>query len=202
MRDLLIIRHGQSEWNLEGRWQGWLDAPLTALGVQQAHERADALARAGFAPAIVHCSDLGRALHTAEIIAGALGAEARPHAGLRERSAGEWEGHTKDEIDTRWPGGREAWRRGEMGAPPGGEDDEVLNTRIDAAIADVLEGPDPAMVVTHHGVLRVIATRAGAAIDTLIPNLGGYWFAADAGVLRGPKPLEPLASATDLPVAE
>lgn len=202
MHDLLIIRHGESEWNLEGRWQGWLDAPLTDLGVQQAHERAAALARAGFEPVVVHCSDLGRALHTAEIIAGVLGSEARPHAGLRERSAGEWEGHTTDEIDQRWPGMRQTWQRGELSAPPGGEEEDAVLARLDGAIADVLSGPAPALVVTHGGVLRMIATRAGVDVRALIPNLSGYWFAADRGVLCRPEPVEPLTSPTHLPVAE
>ncbi len=202
MHDLLIIRHGESEWNLEHRWQGWLDAPLTPLGIRQAEERAAHLAREGFEPAVVHCSDLGRARQTATIVGDALGTVVRPHPGLRERSAGEWEGHTSDEIDARWPGGRLAWRRGELSAPPGGEDDDVVIARIEAAIADVLEGPEPAMVVTHHGVLRLLATRAGADISTLIPNLGGYWFTVNGPVLADPRPLAPLASAADLPVSE
>ena len=202
MRDLLIIRHGESQWNLEHRWQGWLDAPLTALGERQARERAEALAGNGFRPAVVHCSDLGRARQTAEIIAERLRTTIRPHPGLRERSAGEWEGFTSDEIDERWPGGRLAWRRGELTAPPGGEDDHVVTARIDAAIAEVLEGLDPAMVVTHHGVLRLIATRAGADITTLIPNLGGYWFKAAGGELSNPESIEALASAQSLPTSE
>ena len=202
MQDLLIIRHGESEWNVERRWQGWLDAPLTALGEKQALERGEAIASSGFAPATIHCSDLGRARRTAEIIAEVLGSQVRPHTGLRERSAGDWGGHTADEIDERWPGMRLAWRRGELPSIPGGEDDATLITRIDAAIAEVLTGPIPAMIVTHHGVLRLVATRAGAAIDTLIPNLGGYWFGVAGGELRNPEPITPLADAQSLPTTE
>src|SRR5204863_10158848 len=99
--DLLIIRHGESEWNVEKRWQGWLDAPLTAQGRRQASARAHALLRTGFAPTVVHCSDLGRAQHTAEIVARVLGVAIRPDRGLRERSGGDWEGFTADEIDER-----------------------------------------------------------------------------------------------------
>ena len=202
MRDLLIIRHGESEWNREHRWQGWRDAPLTALGERQAQERAEALERSGFAPAVVHCSDLGRARRTAEIVAHHLGTTTRPHPGLRERSAGEWEGHTSDEIDQRWPGMRLAWRRGELAAPPGGEHEDDVIARVDAVIADVLEGPDPAMVVTHHGVLRLVATRAGADVRVLIPNLGGYRFTVAGATLTDPEPIAPLDSAQDLPIAE
>jgi len=163
VHDLLIIRHGESEWNVEKRWQGWLDAPLTARGLQQARDRADALLRAGFSPAVVHCSDLGRAHRTAEIIADALGVATRPHPGFRERGGGEWEGSTAEEIDARWPGLRDAWRRGELTAPPGGEEDAAVLTRFDDALG-VLEPDTPALVVTHHGLLRLVATRAGVDV--------------------------------------
>ena len=202
MRDLLIIRHGESEWNVERRWQGWLDAPLTALGEQQARQRAEALAASGYRPAVVHCSDLGRARQTAEIVADVLSVDCRSDPGLRERNGGEWEGSTGAEIEVRWPGLRDAWRRGEITAPPGGEEDAAVLSRVDNAIASVLAGPEPAMVVTHHGVLRLIATRAGAAISALIPNLGGYWFEDEADALVSPTPVETLDSATELPTGE
>jgi broad specificity phosphatase PhoE len=202
VQDLLIIRHGESEWNVEKRWQGWLDAPLTARGLQQARDRAGALVRSGFATAVVHCSDLGRARNTAELIAGALGVEVRPDPGLRERSGGEWEGFTADEIDERWPGQRMAWRNGELTTMPGGEDDATVLARFDRAIATALESGTPGLVVTHHGVLRLAATRAGADVHALIPNLGGYWFTVDEGELVSPKPLDDLATPTEEPAAE
>ncbi len=202
MQDLLIIRHGESEWNVEKRWQGWLDAPLTARGLQQAQDRASSLVRSGFAPAVVHCSDLGRARRTAEIIAEALGVPVRPDPGLRERSGGDWEGFTGDEIDERWPGQRMAWRRGEITTMPNGEDDETVLARFDAAIANALAGGTPALVVTHHGVLRLAASRAGADISTLIPNLGGYWFEVAGDELVSPKPLDDLTTPTEEPSVE
>ena len=199
---LLIIRHGESEWNVEKRWQGWLDAPLTALGEQQARQRAEALAAAGFAPALVLTSDLGRAQQTAAILAGALGAPCRLHSGLRERNGGEWEGSTGSEIDDRWPGMRDAWRLGEITAPPGGEEDSTVLARFDAAMATMLASDLPALVVTHHGVLRLVATRAGADVRALIPNLGGYWFTSENGALRSPEPLDVLPDPADEPPVE
>src|SRR5438477_227563 len=87
MQRLLLLRHGESTWNAEHRWQGWLDAPLTPAG----------LARAG---------------------------------------------------------------RGVVG------------------------------IVTHHGVLRIVATRAGVDVHTLIPNLGGFWFDVAGGALINAEPVE------------
>ena len=64
MQDLLIIRHGESEWNVERRWQGWLDAPLTALGEKQALQRAEAIALIGIAAATACALSTSRALVT------------------------------------------------------------------------------------------------------------------------------------------
>jgi broad specificity phosphatase PhoE len=196
VRDLLIIRHGQSEWNLEHRWQGWLDAPLTNLGVRQAEERAALLLTSGFAPRRVHCSDLGRARRTAEIMAGVLGVGWKADTGLRERGGGEWEGSTTAEVQARWPGMLDQWRRGEITKPPGGEDDDTVFARFDAAMSTLLADGTPTMVVTHGGVLRLIATRAGVPDASLLPNLGGYWFTVDGGTPVDPQPLEALPSST------
>jgi broad specificity phosphatase PhoE len=196
VRDLLIIRHGQSEWNLEHRWQGWLDSPLTTLGEQQTRDRARRLADTGFRPDVVHCSDLGRARTTAEIIAAALGVGWKSNPDLRERGGGEWEGSTTDEVTTRWPGMLEAWRRGEITAPPGGEDDDAVLARFDRAISTVTGAGVPTMVVTHGGLLRLIATRAGVPGAALLPNLGGYWFTVKRGSIVDPEPLAPLPTST------
>ncbi len=201
MPDLLIIRHGQSEWNLEQRWQGWKNAPLTDLGVHQARERAATLVESGFRPVVVHSSDLGRARQTAEIIAEALRVPVRVDDGFRERSGGDWEGHNAREIDQLWPGMRDAWRRGEIHCPPGGETDEVVLDRFDAAL-ERSRGAVPGIVITHGGALRLVATRAGVSIEELIPNLGGYWFSFDGRGLADPNPIAPLASATALPTTE
>src|SRR5262245_96164 len=122
----LVIRHGQSEWNVEQRWQGWLDAPLTPLGEEQAAARGRALAPEGFRPRVIYTSDLGRAARTAEIIAAHLDVPVIPDAGFRERNGGDWQGLTGDEIEAGWPGLREAWRHGKLDRPPGGERDADL----------------------------------------------------------------------------
>jgi probable phosphoglycerate mutase len=202
VHDLLIIRHGQSEWNLERRWQGWKNAPLTELGVRQARERAATLVESGFSPDAVYSSDHGRARQTAEIIAEALGVGLRLDDGFRERSGGDWEGYTAEEIDELWPGMRDAWRRGEIHCPPGGEVDDVVLARFDAALAKVIGTGVPAVIVTHGGALRLIATRAGVPVEALIPNLCGYWFRHDGSGLTDPEPIAPLHAPTDVPATE
>ena len=204
MHRVLVLRHGASTWNAEGRWQGWLDAPLTAEGEEQAAARARELAHNGVNPRVIYTSDLGRARRTAEIIGAHLERPVVPDDGLRERNGGEWQGRTGTEIEAGWPGMRDAWRRGELTAPPGGESDVAVLTRVDAAMGRALEhvGAGELVVVTHHGVLRTLLVRAGVDPQTLIPNLGGYWFAVAHGELTEPEPLGALALDVDQPTGE
>lgn len=120
---LLVVRHAQSVWNAAGRWQGWSDAPLSPLGVDQAQRAGRALAAAGVTPAVVACSDLQRARRTAELIADEVGYD-RPLAvdrRLREQDLGEWNGLTSAEIEARWPGEVLERRAGRLDQVPGGE---------------------------------------------------------------------------------
>jgi broad specificity phosphatase PhoE len=191
MQRLLLLRHGESTWNVEHRWQGWLESPLTPAGEAQAAARARALAHDSFAPRAIYTSDLRRAARTAEIIAAHVEAPVIADAGFRERHGGEWQGHTLAEIDEGWPGMRDSWRRGELTAPPGGEEDADVLERFDTALARALASAGRGVVgiVTHHGMLRIVATRAGVDVHSLIPNLGGFWFDVAGGALTNPEPL-------------
>ena len=205
LRQVLIIRHGRSTWNAEHRWQGWLDAPLTDQGVEQAAVRARELAHDGVNPRVVYSSELGRARRTAEIVAAHLEVPVITDPGFRERGGGKWQGHTADEIEARWPDLFAQWRRGKLAAPPGGETDDVMLARFDAALARALAhvGRGQLVVVTHGGVLRTVATRAGASVDAPMPNLGGFWFAIDgAAALTDPVALPALTVPTEVPDAE
>jgi broad specificity phosphatase PhoE len=192
MSRLLLIRHGETTWNVEHRWQGWLDAPLTPLGEEQAAARARALAHESFAPRALYTSDLQRAARTAEIIAAHVESPVIADAGFRERQGGDWQGRTGTEIDEQWPGMRDAWKRGEITSPPGGEDDAIVLARFDAALEGALAhtGIGVLGIVTHHGILRLVATRAGASVRAVIPNLGGFWFDVIDGTLANPEALE------------
>jgi broad specificity phosphatase PhoE len=200
MTRVLLIRHGQSEWNADGRWQGQADPPLTDLGRAQAHHAARSL---GAVDAVVS-SDLQRAAETAGIIAGALGVGPLVvDPDLRERDAGEWSGLTRVEIERDWPGylgpppptlaapSEDAPERvGPAAAataqarrstepprrPPGWESDESLRTRTIRALARIhdLVPRGDAIVVTHGGVVYALEGSFGAPFERL-PNLGGRW---------------------------
>lgn len=177
MTDVLIARHGQSEWNALGRWQGQADPPLSPLGRLQANHAAGRLGDID----VVVASDLHRARETAELIAEALGiGGVHLVAAFRERHAGEWQGLTKDEIEVGWPGYLADRRR-----PPGFESDESLARRTDDGLSEVLarHAGERVLVVSHGGVIyrreQMLGTTAGR-----IPNLGGRWFHAPGDGLR------------------
>jgi probable phosphoglycerate mutase len=174
---LLLLRHGQSAWNAEGRWQGQADPPLSALGEEQAVAAAARLHGID----VVWASDLVRAARTAALIAGELGVDVVVDDRWRERHAGEWEGHTRAEIEAAWPGFLADGRR-----PPGWEPDRaVIERALDACRATAAAHPGGAVVVvTHGGVVRTLERHLGAADDELLANLGGRWVEVHGDTLQ------------------
>lgn len=175
---LLLLRHGQSEWNALRRWQGAADSPLTDLGRAQARETADVLASIDDDFRGPWASDLVRASETAAIIGDALGIGSVTHdERLRESHAGEWQGMTPDEIEAEYPGYLAAHRR-----PPGFEPFEQVVGRTLASLREIAH-PAPGdgcrpLVVAHSGVIRSVVRHLGTT-DSRIPNLGGVWFTID-----------------------
>lgn len=173
---LLLVRHGESTWNAEGRWQGHADPPLSAAGIAQA--RAAAAALAGVAA--IWCSDLARARQTAELCA-PDGLEVRTDGRLRERDVGEWTGLTRDTIEERYPG----WiARGLR--PDGWEDDAAVARRAGPALRSIASALGPgahALVVSHGGLIRAIESDLGTT-PRPVPNLGGVWLHHAGGTLR------------------
>ncbi len=173
MLNLLLARHGQSVWNAQGRWQGHADPPLSELGQTQAR---GAALNAGSFDAIV-ASDLERALHTATIISEATGiGPVLVDPQLKERSAGEFEGLTLDEIEIRFPGQLEA-----RIFPPGWEPTEQLLTRTFDAFTQILEysgGAGDVLAVTHGGVIYALEAKHGLPHER-IGNLCGRWLHYD-----------------------
>ncbi len=185
---ILLVRHGQSEWNALGRWQGQADPPLTDQGRHQAKVAASAF---GAVDAVV-ASDLQRAQETALIIAASLGVgPVVVDERLRERHAGEWQGLTRDEIREQWPGYLHDDRadaglgpRAEQRRPPGWEPDRSVLERALAAFGAVASevGAGDVVAVTHGALIYAVERHLGDSSGR-IANLGGRWVEAGAGEL-------------------
>jgi probable phosphoglycerate mutase len=174
---LLLVRHGESIWNAEGRWQGAADPPLSDAGREQAAALAEFLRDA--AVDVIVTSDLDRARETAQIVADALGLPTPVvDPRLRERDVGEISGHTREEIEAKWPGLLEKWRTGELTKMPGGEDD--ITPRVSAAMEDIAAAPEgtTVLVVTHGGVIGAIDRWLGTEYRR-VGNVQGRWLAVD-----------------------
>ena len=135
MTTLLLVRHGETDWNRDGRWQGGSDTSLNDLGREQACSLA---AELDGDIAAVYSSDLARARETAEIVAETLGLEVQVDARLRERGFGSWEGLTTPEIENRFGDSHRRWRAGEGAGADDAETFEDFSARVNGFLADVL----------------------------------------------------------------
>lgn len=185
MSRLLLIRHGQSEWNALRRWQGQADPPLSELGRQQA-----AAAAARLEPVdVVAASTLQRSRVSAEIIAEAMGCDPPiPVPELIERDVREFSGLTRVQIEERFPGFLEDGRR-----PPGWEQDDALLARILAGISRLAEvvGNRTAVVVTHGGVIYSLEAHLGCP-PSRVTNMSGRWVTISNGLLVAGTRVHPL----------
>ncbi len=184
MGRLLLLRHGQSTWNAQLRWQGRADPPLSAAGRAQAVAAAEALRDVGFTAVV--SSPLARAYETATIAADVLGVTSiEVEARLQERDVGDWSGLTSDEIEARWPGMLADWRAGRLATIPGGEGD--IAARVVAGLHHVvsLHPGGTVLVVTHGGVIRTTERVLGVE-PVAVRNVGGRWvLAGDDGLVAG-----------------
>ncbi len=166
MTRIFLVRHGQSTWNADGRWQGRADPPLSDLGVRQAEVAAETVDEFGITR--IWASPLVRANQTALILSSRLGLEVEDDARLMERDAGDWTGKTRTEIEAGWPGFLDGGQR-----PPGFETDDVLHERALAAMGDIgRDAHEPVVVVSHGGLIRVVERALGSEPHS-VPNLGG-----------------------------
>ncbi|HSK14987.1 MAG TPA: histidine phosphatase family protein [Gaiellaceae bacterium] len=164
MTTVYLARHGQSDWNAQGRWQGHADRPLTELGRRQAAQLATDLA--GVPLEAVYSSDLERALATAEAVAAARGLRVRTLPELREIDVGSWSGLSRAEAEERFPEAFDRWRNGTH-AWDDGETYEQMGERVVAAVLAI--GREHAhgtvLVVAHGGPIRALhATALGLGI--------------------------------------
>jgi glucosyl-3-phosphoglycerate phosphatase len=157
---LLLWRHGRTEWNATGRFQGQQDAPLDDEGRRQAARVAPHLVAAGLdaADTVVVSSDLSRASDTAAELTALLQVQLRQDPRLREHGMGSWEGLTRAEVADRYPEQYADWLAGRPVHGRGGETAEHVAERAVAALRDL---PDAAVavVVTHGGTAGRLVER-------------------------------------------
>jgi probable phosphoglycerate mutase len=193
MRRLVFVaRHGETDWNAAGRWQGHTDVPLNDNGRAQAKALAGLLREARLAGVVA--SDLSRAHETARIVATELGvALAYVERDLRERSFGVFEGLTRAECEAQHAEAWRAWMTHKK-APEGAEGIETLTGRMLAAVGRAAERVakegEPALVVTHGGALRSVVASVTGELPALVEN-GAVWVLVWEGRLVGASPLDP-----------
>ncbi|HEX3255661.1 MAG TPA: histidine phosphatase family protein, partial [Gaiellaceae bacterium] len=166
MTTVYLARHGESDWNVERRWQGHADRPLTDRGREQARDLAARLADLELDA--VYSSDLRRAWETAEPVAASHGLEVIRLPELREVDVGSWCGLTRDECAERFPDAFARWRDGGSGWEDG-ESYEEMGERIVAVVQRLAaDHPDGSiLVVSHGGPIRAVhAAVLGVDIAT------------------------------------
>lgn len=153
-KTVVFWRHGQTDFNVAGRFQGQSDVPLNDVGRAQAAEVAGSLLR--FEPELIVSSDLSRAAETADHLARLSGIDPVRDDRLRETAFGDWEGSTRAEVAQTWPDELAEWVSGADVAPPGGETRTDAGQRVADAITDIVSSSEAAsiVVVAHGAVLR------------------------------------------------
>lgn len=161
---ILLARHGETDWNREGRFQGWADPPLNETGRAQARALAGQLAGVPFHS--VYSSDLRRAHETAVIVAAPHGVPVVVDHGLREIDVGSWSGLTRSEIEERFPGADHH----------DGESREQHAARVLAAVERIARDHtgERILIVSHGGSLRALRRHALGEPVHPIENCGVY----------------------------
>jgi broad specificity phosphatase PhoE len=166
---ILLARHGETVFNVSGRWQGQGNSPLTERGLAQARELGRAL---GQDPIVaVYSSDLGRAAQTAHEVAVLHGLEVQLDPNLREIDVGGWAGKSWAEIEAEFPGGQQAWANAPAGMRlPDGETLLEAQTRALAFFAERMPAhAGQTLVVITHGAIgqSILVNAIGATVDDL-----------------------------------
>ena len=150
---LVLVRHGETDWNADNRFQGHADPPLNETGRAQARALATELRREVFAA--LYTSPLQRAAETAAIIGYELGLEPRPDDALKEVDVGSWSGLTRAEVEQRYPTGFARWLEFGHGWDDGETYDE-LGVRVVSGLVDIAaqHRDEVVLAVTHGGPIR------------------------------------------------
>jgi len=180
-RRLVMLRHGQTDFNLGSRMQGQLDTDLSELGRAQAVAAAEVLGK--LQPLRIVSSDLRRAYHTAVMLGEQTGLHVQVDQRLRETHLGDWQGLTHTEVDAEAPGARLAWREDATWAPHGGESRVDVAARSVPLVAELVSGepdwgdaaePDrPVVLVAHGGLIAALSADLLKLPVANWPILGG-----------------------------
>ncbi|OBH44093.1 glucosyl-3-phosphoglycerate phosphatase [Mycobacterium mantenii] len=181
IRRLIMLRHGQTEFNAGSRMQGQLDSQLSELGRAQAIAAAEVLGK--LQPLLIVSSDLHRAYDTAVRLGELTGLPIRVDQRLRETHLGDWQGLTHTEVDTQAPGARLAWREDATWAPHGGESRVDVAARSVPLVTELVSGepewgdpngPDrPVVLVAHGGLIAALSAALLKLPVATWPILGG-----------------------------
>jgi len=157
MTRIILVRHGQTEWNRVERFRGRADVPLNETGLAQAEVTGKRIFNE-WRPEAVYSSPLSRAVRTAEIIAGHFDLSVQVHPGLTDIDYGQWQGLTPEEVRERWPEMIDDWyNKPDSIRIPGGETLEELRTRLLRAIDELVKRHDgQTIVVVGHTVINRI----------------------------------------------
>jgi broad specificity phosphatase PhoE len=149
-----MVRHGETDWNRERRFQGHADTPLNDAGIAQVRELAERLSGESFS--VAYTSPLRRASESAEILAARLGLEVRASEGLKEVDVGSWSGLTVAEVEARFPEGFARWANLRTSGWEDGETYDDLAARVVVGLLDIaVRHPDElVLAVTHGGPIR------------------------------------------------
>lgn len=155
LTQLLIVRHGETEWNADARVQGFSDIPMNDAGRAQVHLTARELA--GEKISAVYASDLSRARETGEIVAAPHGLPLQILPALRERCWGIWEGRSMPELAAEDPANYAKLQAGDWVSPEGSEDYDDVQTRIVGAMEQIAaaHADETVVVATHGGPVKV-----------------------------------------------
>lgn len=192
---VVVVRHGESEWNVLGKWQGRADTSLTAAGRQQALDAGAHIAATGMTIDHIVASTLRRASETAAIIAKRLGlADPVLDERLVETDVGPWEGLRESEIEKGWPNFLRERR-----TPPNFEPADAVFARATTAIRELSAGGKRVLVISHSGVIRTVR-RAMQVPDRRLHNLEGCYFGLDSCGVLVAGDFVALASGTRKPI--
>ncbi len=156
MTTLIIVRHGETDWNVEGRWQGQIDVPLNANGHHQAQLMADSLVHAPITA--IYSSDLRRASETAGYLARKFNLPVQTDARLREIHQGVWQGLRITEIQNNYRSEFQSREKSPLQvAPPGGETVYQVGERLISFLADLIPShPHETVAIATHGFVMAL----------------------------------------------